>query len=106
MRDHLRPELVYGVPVAPLVDQLGHGLAAVVTAAGHAYGEEVAQPVQGVLTDDGVVPVGERVGQVPQATGFDEELGLHRDPVDQRMLADDVGDPRRARAAGTRDEDR
>ena len=106
VRDQPRPEPVYGVPVTPLADQLGHCLATVVTPPGHAYGEEVTQPVQGVLANDGVVPVGERVGQVPQATGFDEELGLHRDPVDQRMLADDVGDPRRARTARARDEDR
>ena len=93
VRDDLRPEPVYGVPVPAHADQLGHGLATVVPPSGDPYGEEVAQPVQGVLTDDGVVSFGERVGQVPQAARFDDELGLHGDPVDQRMLADDVGDP-------------
>ncbi|MFE0590855.1 hypothetical protein [Micromonospora echinospora] len=80
-------------PVALLADQLGNGLATIVAPAGHPYGEEVAQPVQGVLTDGGVVSTGERVGQVPQATRVDEKPGLHGNPVDQRMLADDVGDP-------------
>ncbi|MFG3691037.1 hypothetical protein [Micromonospora globispora] len=49
--------------------------------------------MQGVLTDGGVVSIGERVGQVPQATRVDEKPGLHGNPMDQRMFADDVGDP-------------
>ncbi|WP_368666214.1 hypothetical protein [Micromonospora sicca] len=84
---------MHRVPVAPLADQLGNGFAAIVAPAGHSYGEEVAQPVQGVLTDGGVVSIGERVGQVPQATRVNEKPGLHGNPMDQRMFADDVGDP-------------
>jgi hypothetical protein len=84
---------LHRVPVALLADQLGNGLAAIVAPAGHSDGEEVAQPLQGVLSDGGVVSIGERVGQVPQASRVDEELGLHGNPMDQRMFADDVGDP-------------
>lgn len=31
--------------------------------------------------------------QVVDFSGREREIGLHRNPMDQRMLADDVGDP-------------
>jgi hypothetical protein len=89
-----------------LADGLGNAMTTIVASVGQSHRQDVTQPAEGVLPDVRVVSNRERVRQVSQTTRVDDEPGLDRNPVDLRMLAENVRELRCSRTAGTRYEDR
>jgi hypothetical protein len=91
----------------PLADGRWNGVATVsVTPADQSHRQDVAQPAKGVIPDDRVASNRECIRQVSQATRIDDEPRLDRNPVDLRVLAEDVRELRCSRTTRTRYEDR